>query len=311
MSITTSTSVSADETAMHWTLRESLSILTASTWRSAIDITFDWAVIAIATWTAYRVGNWATLPAIVVIGNRQRALGNLLHESSHQNLSPHSRINDMMAQLLLAAPLFVNLTLYRRQHARHHAWLGQPSHDPDFIACKANKNDRWFDAYFRILLSYPVWIGSLLGHLFGKRLSHRQWIAVVLWWGVCETLVAILLGTYMACLFFMLWMIARGTVFHAITTFREMTDHYGLSPTDMFQYTREIPTHGFASILLHPHYNGYHLTHHLFPHIPYYHLPRAHALLTRNPMFSRRAIICRTYLGAKPAGISGWGVDHV
>jgi fatty acid desaturase len=155
MSITTSTSASADDTAMHWTLRESLSILTASTWRSAIDITFDWAVIAIATWTAYRVGNWATLPAIVVIGNRQRALGNLLHESSHQNLSPHSRINDMMAQLLLAAPLFVNLTLYRRQHARHHAWLGQPSHDPDFIACKANKNDRWFDAYFRILLSYP------------------------------------------------------------------------------------------------------------------------------------------------------------
>jgi fatty acid desaturase len=109
----------------------------------------------------------------------------------------------------------------------------------------------------------------------------------------------------------MLWMIARGTVFHAITTFREMTDHYGLSPSGIFQYTREIPTHGFASILLHPHYNGYHLTHHLFPHIPYYHLPRAHALLTRNPMFSRRAIICRTYLGAKPAGISGWGVDHV
>jgi fatty acid desaturase len=296
MSITTPTSVTADQTAMHWALRESLPILTASTWRSAGDIMFDWIVIAIAVWATYRVGKWATLPAIFIIGNRQRALGNLLHESSHQNLSPELRFNDMMAQ---------------RQHARHHAWLGTPSHDPDFIECAANKNDRWFNVYFRILLTYPVWVGSLLGHLSGKHLSHRQWMVVALWWGVCETLLAILLGTYTACLFFMLWMVARGTVFHAITIFREMTDHYGLRPTGIFQYTREIPAHGFVSILLHPHHNGYHLTHHLFPHIPYYHLPRAHALLTRNPVFSQRAIICRTYLGTNPAGVSGWGAHHV
>lgn len=311
MSITASASIIADQAAMRLAIRDELPISSASTWRSVRDIVLDWMVIGLAVWTTVGTAGWAAPLAIVVIGNRQRALGNLLHEASHQNLSPRRDINDMIARLLLAAPLFNSLSLYRSQHARHHAWLGDPAHDPDFIACTANDNDQWFNVYIRVLLTSPVWAGSLLGNLTGKRLSRRQWLAIVFWWICFETLLAVLLDIYVAWLFFLLWMIARGTVFHAVTTFREMTDHYGLTPKGIFQYTREIPTHGFISILLHPHCNGYHLTHHLYPHIPYHQLPRAHALLMRNSMFLRRAVICHTYLNGKHAGVDGWGASHV
>ena len=106
-------------------------------------------------------------------------------------------------------------------------------------------------------------------------------------------------------------MIARGTCFMPSQLSDEMTDHYGLSPIGIFQYTREIPTHGFVSVLLHPHYNGYHLTHHLFPHIPYYHLPRAHTLLARSPVFRRARLSVDPIWVADPAGVSGWGAHHV
>jgi fatty acid desaturase len=311
MSITAAASIIADQAAMRLAISDDPLISPASTWRSVRDIILDWMVIGLAVWTTLRTGGWAAPLAIVVIGNRQRALGNLLHEASHQNLSPRRDINDMIARLLLAAPLFNSLSLYRSQHARHHAWLGDPAHDPDFIACAANDNDQWFNVYIRVLLAYPIWTGSLLGNLAGKQLSRRQWLAIACWWICFETLLAVLLDPSVAWLFFLLWMIARGTVFHAVTTFREMTDHYGLTPKGIFQYTRDIPTHGFVSILLHPHYNGYHLTHHLYPHIPYHQLPRAHAQLMRNSMFRQRAVICHTYLNGKHAGVNGWGASHV
>ncbi|WP_028221022.1 fatty acid desaturase family protein [Paraburkholderia oxyphila] len=303
-------SVIADQAILQSALGENFPAVTASTWRSVRDIVLDWGIICLAVWATYRIGGWTAPLSIIFIGNRQRALGNLLHEASHQNLSPWRHLNDALAWILLAAPLFNSLAFYRRQHAMHHAWLGDSVHDPDFIACPVKDGDRWLDVYARVVFDYPVWEGSLLGHLTGWRLAWRQWSAIVFWWILFETLIAILLGVHMAWLCFVLWIAAKGTIFHAITTFREMTDHYGLKPGGIFQYTREIPTHGLLSVLLHPHHNGYHLTHHLFPHIPYHHLPRAHAHLIRDSKFSQRAIICQAYFNGTHTGVDGWGANH-
>ncbi|WP_267886374.1 fatty acid desaturase [Paraburkholderia xenovorans] len=103
---------------------------------------------------------------------------------------------------------------------------------------------------------------------------------------------------------------ARATVFHAITTFREMTDHYGLEPEGIFRFTREIPNHGLLSTLLHPHHNGYHLTHHLFPAVPYHQLPRLHAQLMTLDDYAGRALVCHSYLKGSRSSVIGWGTNH-
>ncbi|MFP3246221.1 MAG: fatty acid desaturase, partial [Paraburkholderia sp.] len=77
-----SSSVIADQTAMHTALDSTgmdWKTPRARTWRSLSDIATDWAIICLTVWLAYRIGVWASIAALFVIGNRQRALGNLLH----------------------------------------------------------------------------------------------------------------------------------------------------------------------------------------------------------------------------------------
>ncbi|MDR6388917.1 fatty acid desaturase family protein [Paraburkholderia phenoliruptrix] len=313
MRSTTSPLVAADLAAIHSTLAVSGHAwppLQPRTWQALTDVAVDWTIIWLAVWGAFTMGRWAMLVAVFAIGNRQRALGNLLHDAAHRNLSSRPGINDKIAHLFLAPSLFNSLTLYRQQHAKHHAWLGDPAGDPDFIPHVTQKGDRWFHAYVRVLKDPVRWSGSLFGHLLSKHLAARQRLRVLLWWAIYEALLSVAVGMHFALLFGLLWMTARATVFHAITTFREMTDHYGLDPHGIFPFTRDIPDHRLVSILLHPHHNGYHLTHHLFPNIPYYHLPAVHARLNRLPLFERRAIVCHAYLGGTRAAVSGWGAWH-
>ena len=309
-----SSSVIADQAAMHAALDSTgmdWKTPRARTWRSLSDIAADWAIICLTVWIAYRIGVWASIAALFVIGNRQRALGNLLHEAGHQNLSNSRDVNDRLAYVFLAPPLFNELTLYRLQHAWHHGSLGDPVHDPDYLSSVTHAGDHWFSVYLRVLTTPSIWAGSIFGHFINRRLALRQKLAIVLWWAACEALLDITIGAHFALLFFALWITARATVFHAITTFREMTDHYGLEPGGIFLYTRDIPDHGLSSIFLHPHHNGFHLTHHLFPHIPYLDLPEFHRHLRQIPEFNRRAVICETYMRGSSASVTTWGVAHV
>jgi fatty acid desaturase len=108
-------------------------------------------------------------------------------------------------------------------------------------------------------------------------------------------------------LFVGLWIVAKATCFHAITTFREMTDHYGLEPGGIFSFTRDVPSHGLLSAIVHPHFNGYHLTHHLVPSVPYHLLPKAHILLSSVDFFRERATVCDAYFRGHCVAVGGWG----
>jgi len=280
------------------------------TWRAIFDIAFDWTAIFLSIWSVYRLGAAITPAALIVIGNRQRALGNLLHEASHGNLSNHRFINDCLAHLLLAAPLLNNLHVYRDLHARHHAWLGDSRRDPDWLPSFAHAGDQWYHAYARCLITRVMLRGLFAGHLSRSHANSRQRLGILSWWMITALALLGLCRLPFALLFVLLWFSARITVFHAITTFREMTDHYGLTPGGIFSFTREIPGNGVLSWLIHPHHNGYHLTHHLFPSIPYHQLPKFYEQLANLNDFAKRALVCHAYVGGSPSGVQGWGVSH-
>lgn len=313
MSFPASSSVVADQTAMHAAIAladTGWQIPPPSTLRSLFDIVFDWTIIYVAAWAEYRVGACIMVLTIFIIGNRQRALGNLLHEASHQNLSTRRNLNDWIGQFLLAPALLANLAVYRVQHARHHVWLGDPVRDPDYLPRVPHAPRHWLQVYARMVGNSSMWVGSLLGHFAGKRLSPARRFTIILWWTAHESVLCLFVGRHFALLFLAIWIAAKATVFHAITTFREMNDHYGLESGGIFRHTRETPDLGVLSTLLHPHHNGYHLTHHLFPHVPYYHLPRANKQLKQIPHFNRRAIICDAYLKGSCTTVCHWGANH-
>ncbi|MEM5435880.1 fatty acid desaturase [Paraburkholderia diazotrophica] len=274
-----------------------------------LDIAFDWLSIALAMLTLHRLG-WMSAPAAIAwIGNRQRALGNLLHDAAHRNLARSDRINDALACLFIAPALFNSLAVYRELHARHHAWLGDPMRDPDYIAVRSKPGDRWWQPFSKVLFAPAAWVGSTFGHLHLATLTWMQRFAIVGWWCAVLGAMALLWGVRAAALFFGIWLLARATVFHAITTFRELCDHFGRQPGGIFRYTRDVSSRSLWRGLIHPHNNGYHLTHHLMPATPYHRLSSVHQRLLELPAFARTARVCRAYFRGPDAVVREWEVE--
>ncbi|MFL9991922.1 fatty acid desaturase [Paraburkholderia sediminicola] len=279
--------------------------------RAMVDIMFDWLCIASAMFLLHKFGWWSSPAAIAWVGNRQRALGNLLHDAGHRNLSRTRKLNDTIACIFLAPPLFNGLAIYREQHARHHAWLGDRHADPDYISVRAQAGRTWWTPYRRVLLSRDVWLGSILGHLHTSRISGRQGLGILGWWIVAFTAISTWFGIHTAVAFACVWLIAKATVFHAITTFREMCDHFGRHPGGIFNFTRDVAASSAWRWVIHPRNNGYHLTHHLLPSVPYHRLGKAHRMLSERSVYARGARVCDAYFDGPNAVVREWEINPV
>ncbi|MGF6976160.1 fatty acid desaturase [Paraburkholderia sp. JPY465] len=273
------------------------------------DIAFDWLSIVGAMLLFHRFGWYAAPAAIAWIGNRQRALGNLLHDAAHRNLANSRQLNDAIARLLIAPPLFNSLSAYRESHARHHAWLGDPKADPDYIDVRPAPGDSWWHPYLAVLVTPRAWAASIFGHLHARQVTFSRKAGIFVWWIAVLGTMTVILGLHAAAAFIGLWILARATVFHAITTFREFCDHFGRQPGGVFNYTRDISPRSVWRWVIHPHNNGYHLTHHLMPSVPYHRLPKAQGRLLALPAFARTARVSHAYFSGSDAVVREWEIS--
>jgi fatty acid desaturase len=274
--------------------------------RVLLDIAFDWLLILGAVTAVVWLDVMLAPVSVLLIANRQRALGNILHDAGHRNIWRDKERNDVVARALVAPLLFASLSRYRETHFQHHLELGRTQGDPDLIPGQDHLPSSWMVSYCRCLISWATWQGSLGGHLFAQEVSLRSKTFIVGWWVCFAGVLGSLAGSDFALAFVSLWLVSRATLFHCITTFREMCDHFGLLPGGVFGFTRDMVCHGPWRWIIHPRNNGYHLTHHLLPAVPYYRLPEAHALLIRLPMFENRSHICRAYFTTKTAVTTEW-----
>jgi fatty acid desaturase len=263
--------------------------------RSVTAAILDWLMIFGAFGTVVIWGAIATPLALILIGNRQRALGNLLHDASHGSFAGNRQYGDTLAGILLFLPLFAIKALYRREHFAHHRRLGSPGHDGDLIHCEDDMVCSWPGLLWRHMANPRIWAGSILGHLLRADAAARA--AMLVWWGVVLLAIAIILRPADGLVFAALWLGARATTFHLITTFREISDHVGLRPGTIIGFSRNQTTGGLLGALFHPHNNGYHLAHHLNPGIPFFALPDAHALLLQWPDYAAATHSDRYFFG--------------
>lgn len=282
-----------------------LPLLKLQGWRPALDVAVDLTAIVAALLLALQEP-WAAPIALLVLGNRQRALGNILHDAAHRNLTRNRLLNDLVTRALIAPLLFVSLSHYRELHFRHHLDLGGQGADPDLIPIPAQKATSWIAAVAANTLSLRAILGSTFGHLLDPGAPAAGRLYIVGWWSVFLGVLVVAVGPGPAAAMLALWLAARATAFHAITTFREMCDHHGLSPGGVFSFTRDIKAAGLWSVLFHPRNNAYHLTHHLLPAIPYYRLPEAQRVFSTLPEYQERARVCDAYFAGPAQAVASW-----
>lgn len=272
-------------------------------WRSMAAVAGDWVIIFGAFAAVVVCGPLAVPLAIIIIGNRQRALGNLLHDAAHGGFGRNRSRADLIARWLLFRPLWNTLETYRCEHFAHHRLLGAPGHDVDLIYSEADMGRSWPGLLWRHLANWQTWKGSTFGQLLRAGPDERG--LMLAWWGGLLVVLALAIKPAAAVEFATLWLVSRATAFHVITVFREISDHVGLRPGTLIGFSRNHTASGLLGALFHPHNNGYHLVHHLNPGMPYHALPRAHALLLAWPEYAAAAH-CRGYFFGDAALVRSW-----
>ena len=213
--------------------------------RSLLAASVDWALIAVAAVATSKFG-WIALPfALLVIGNRQRALGNLLHDASHWSFDGKRRHSELLANLLFCWPLWVSMAIYRDEHEQappvsRRSARAIPTSFTTSAICRAAGSTCGRCRSVRRRCS-PEPSSATIGRMDAASLS-----GVACWWAIVLALIALASSAQEALLFFALWVTAKATVFHAITAFREISDHVGLTPGSLIGFSRN---HAFSSVL--------------------------------------------------------------
>ena len=250
---------------------------------------FAGAVIAlsIAVWQINLLLGALFFPiAGILVATRYRALANILHECTHNCFAGNFAANNVFARLICIL-LFYSLRGYKEHHSTHHAFTGDYQRDLEFGPIKNYElhKDLNRDSLTRI-------VGRLirlqhLGHYIGGVALNLK--EPVVWIGARVAYLAILAGVVIYWGFFSIpTFIVTGYVLlpvfvfvPTITYIMDVMDHGGLlGNSNVAERARNYTTDSvILNFLFFPHYDAYHLVHHLFPNLPTRLLPHCHRVL--------------------------------
>jgi fatty acid desaturase len=280
--------------------------------RSALTAAFDQFTVivlpvAVAVWVSPAAWPWLTacfaMLAVFWIGRQLRALENLVHEASHFNWSRQQRVvNDILATVLAVAPTGAWLSGYRRSHLVHHGRFGSAA-DPDrrrYEELAIEDMDRTSLLRFAVGLARRFWPyqrGWLLGTL-----GENPLLAVLpaMWAAAFIVLPAwALQGFRAAGIAAAMWAGAYFLVLPVIRFVAESGEHMYRGTTTVFDAT--ISNVGLAHrVIFHPHGDGYHTVHHMWPGVPHHQIARLHRLLLANDPQYATTLRMRTRILQQP-----------
>lgn len=281
----------------------------------------SWGLIALAFAIAAQFPNpvgW--LVAVVLLGSRQLALAIVMHEAAHTTLMRTRWLNEACGQWLGAAPVFQNLAMYREHHLRHHRHTGTAM-DPDLSLATSYPVSRRSLARKLArdatgLTGLKVLLGSVLmqtGYLKydasggqrgpegGVRRGEASWStarSALLPSLLMQAAIAAALALCGVPELYLLWLAAYLTVFQLLERIRSIAEHaMTTDPADALNNSRTTAARGWERLLYAPLNVNYHLEHHLLAAVPYFRLPRMHALLRGRGVFRQPAALSGSYVG--------------
>jgi fatty acid desaturase len=261
-------------------------------WIGWLALLGDWALIGVgfacaALWPHPLV----YLLAALLIARSQLALAVLMHESAHGLLLRGPPANDLIGQWLAAGPLFLSLRTYRAGHLKHHL---QPMQHDDPIVAVFGLGDYPLPRgkLVRRLLADLCGVGYCLSALRFARGDYRAVMPKVdksprqALGEVCSMLVGngllfgVLAWSGHPWLYLGLWLLPAITLLPLLGRVRAIMEHAGLpAADDQSRNARSIVRPNAQTFLFGPHAIHYHIEHHLYVRVPFYHLRGLHRQL--------------------------------
>ncbi|MBA3857750.1 MAG: hypothetical protein C0507_12655 [Cyanobacteria bacterium PR.3.49] len=272
---------------------------TAFAW---VSILLTWIVVAhIQTW-------WSLAIAIPIIGIQYYSLLIIGHDGLHRRLFQSVPLNDLWSDLFIFGPIMCITRIHRHNHMNHHRETATEA-DPDrhkyTHAGKRTNSD-----YLLFLTGLPTLLPSLTNILSRNKNKQNTKSAATSHPGPTLRDVIILASWQIALLggltasigwwaYPILWILPVYVFGYLADLLRVFCEHSMLSDDETAdQSLRLISIQGnnIECAIFAPHNMNHHASHHLWPSIPYYNLPRATTLL-RESKFADDIIWRRSYLG--------------
>lgn len=256
-------------------------------------ILFDWLGIISAIFLCEKYAYWwVYFLGVIWIGARMHGIGILGHDGTHYLLFKNKKINDWVTKLALFWPLNLSLEQYRGIHFAHHKHL-KTEKDPEHINL-LDYEEFVFPKSKRAL--YTIFFKDMLGINFlkyqykslkMKGLRRYVWRYVNLFTpnnpkGILYFSLAIaLLFLGQVDSFFWYWLVPMHTWLAFCLRLRVIGEHEAL-PSTALGKTRNLIVSPLEKLLLVPHNQTMHLTHHLYPSVPSYRLNSCHQELLKS-----------------------------
>jgi fatty acid desaturase len=268
---------------------------------------FDWVIIFATIYACNQFFNPITyLLAVIIVGARMHALAILMHDASHFRFLKNRKMNDLVTNLFTMYPLFTSIEKYRDNHMRHHRHLNS-DHDPDWVA-KLTKREFRFPKtkaeFILTILSYLVFYQGVLDAVWflkrfqsakGKSADNASHKRDRLLFTVVLFTILTVAGLWKYYLLY--WVVPYLTTFFMFQYIRSVAEHFGeLAYDHILTSSRTIKPNWIERFFMSPHNVGYHLEHHLYPGVPFYHLPKLHRLLMTHREYQGKAHITQGYM---------------
>jgi fatty acid desaturase len=261
------------------------------------------ALIAIANVAALLLSAWAIvsfdhwylwLPFAFLAGFAIFDFTVLLHEVVHRAvLQEASEPGYRALGLLYAIPSGISASQFTRWHLDHHAGLGSFEEDPKRHYLSPKINARWLKFLYFTPALFPIYFRAAAKETSSyepalrKRIARERLGTIVfqlsvlgaIWW---------IGGAFVA---WKLYIVPVFLVFPIAFALNRLGQHYDIDPEDPAKWSTLVKGSWFwDSIFL---FSNYHLEHHYFPGVPFYHLPRLQKLL--RSFYEKRGMTPRGY----------------
>jgi len=249
-----------------------------------LDSRYNWIILlhfAIwlgAAWLSISVDNIAISIVGYLIGGFSLATLSVLgHEASHNLFTRKPKI-DRWIGFVVSTPVLFSAMGYRIMHPLHHKYT-RAEGDPDNIE-NISKSSALLRVVYVFVFFFAVYLYLVMVPFNAVlRGSNREKVEVIVEWLAMIAIIALGWVFLPANVMLEGWLFplivagqvanVRGIAEHGMTTAgNELTD------------TRTVATHPFISFMM---CNiNYHIEHHLYPGIPWYNLPKLHAMLKQD-----------------------------